>query len=991
MRVCFFLFLFTLLFTIPIGMAAERNRKQAQSAPPEIASISPVQNALNVNKTTNIAVTFNIDINPATLTSNTIKVNGSQSGLHSSSITYNSGTKTVTTNPDSAFKIGEVVSVTLTTGIQSASGAPLSSPYSWSLTINVTAGAGNFAKSSEISVRGADRLTTSDFDDDGDLDLAIINADTTTISILKNNGSGSFTKTLTVNVQGRPNAVSAGDFDGDGDLDLAVPNSPYQSLGAVSILKNNGNGGFSQTQRLTVGYMPFSAPAQDLDGDGDLDLAVSLNGSGGGANSGVIILMNNGNGGFAPTQTVDAPGCEFPLTSGDLDGDGDFDLAVPSHCSFGLSILKNNGGGTFAVSSTVDAGNYPSDVAAGDLDGDGDLDLVVPNRNDASLSNSTVTILKNDGNGNFAKTSSPGISGANPVSVSLGDFDQDGDLDVAVNNAPYNTLSILLNDSAGNFTNSAQPVAGREANQVTTGDFDNDGDLDLAVTNGSANTVSILKKTQIKPPIFASVATPQLAGNEFWAYVKVGDVANPVSNLFGLSFVLNFTHTDYVDVVQPISSNITAAVFLGNDVVIHKAVDEAAGKVRIGISRKHGQTGVNGSGNVVRVKFVTQTTIPTDTQVQFTITDVNAIDPTGAPIALYPRASKVTTIHRDVTVWPGDTNNDGTVNQADVLPLGLCWDHTGPIRANASMNWTRQICPPWTPLSCAYADANGDGKVTEADVLAIGLNWGKTHTAASAFASSESLEKAADQAGSVIQPEVSPSGLTINQEFSVQIKISEVSGLFGLAFELAYDQPNLLQILSVEPDAFLGSDVIFYSNIEARSGKIAIGISRKAGQASVNGAGSVIRVKAKIAANATAGAKINFSLQNVVANDANGTVMSLTPQVASLTVGSTTGIEANGETSAPTSYRLLQNHPNPFTAGTLIKYEIPQAGPVLVKIYNLAGQEILEIVNAAQQPGRYQINWNGRDDAGKSVPSGVYIYKLLVNGFEETKKMTLMK
>jgi hypothetical protein len=116
-----------------------------------------------------------------------------------------------------------------------------------------------------------------------------------------------------------------------------------------------------------------------------------------------------------------------------------------------------------------------------------------------------------------------------------------------------------------------------------------------------------------------------------------------------------------------------------------------------------------------------------------------------------------------------------------------------------------------------------------------------------------------------------------------------------------------------------------------------------------------------------------------------------TPSNTDFVVNIETGIDSDGETSAPTSYRLLQNHPNPFNAGTLIKYEIPKAGPVSVKIYNLAGQEILEIVNAVQSPGRYQINWNGRDNAGKIVPSGIYVYKLLVNGFEETRKMTFMK
>jgi hypothetical protein len=118
-----------------------------------------------------------------------------------------------------------------------------------------------------------------------------------------------------------------------------------------------------------------------------------------------------------------------------------------------------------------------------------------------------------------------------------------------------------------------------------------------------------------------------------------------------------------------------------------------------------------------------------------------------------------------------------------------------------------------------------------------------------------------------------------------------------------------------------------------------------------------------------------------------------TPNNTDFIVNLETGIDSDGKTSLPASYRLLQNHPNPFNAGTLITYEIPQApqGGVSIKIYNLAGQEILEMVNAVQSPGRYQINWDGRDRHGKIAPSGVYVYKLQVNGFEETRKMTLMK
>ncbi|MGH7599646.1 MAG: T9SS type A sorting domain-containing protein, partial [bacterium] len=116
-----------------------------------------------------------------------------------------------------------------------------------------------------------------------------------------------------------------------------------------------------------------------------------------------------------------------------------------------------------------------------------------------------------------------------------------------------------------------------------------------------------------------------------------------------------------------------------------------------------------------------------------------------------------------------------------------------------------------------------------------------------------------------------------------------------------------------------------------------------------------------------------------------------TPNNTDFTVNIETGIDSNGEISAPISYRLLQNHPNPFNAGTLIKYEIPQAGPVLMKIYNLAGQEVLEIVNAVQSPGRYQINWDGRDHQGKVVPSGVYIYRIQAGSFIQTQKMIMVR
>jgi len=100
---------------------------------------------------------------------------------------------------------------------------------------------------------------------------------------------------------------------------------------------------------------------------------------------------------------------------------------------------------------------------------------------------------------------------------------------------------------------------------------------------------------------------------------------------------------------------------------------------------------------------------------------------------------------------------------------------------------------------------------------------------------------------------------------------------------------------------------------------------------------------------------------------------------------------ATKKINLPVDSKLTQNFPNPFNAGTLIKYEIPQSGPVLLKIYNLDGQEIRTLVNTFQQPGHYQINWDGRDEQGHPVPSGLYMYRLQTDSFVQSYKMLMVR
>ena len=97
------------------------------------------------------------------------------------------------------------------------------------------------------------------------------------------------------------------------------------------------------------------------------------------------------------------------------------------------------------------------------------------------------------------------------------------------------------------------------------------------------------------------------------------------------------------------------------------------------------------------------------------------------------------------------------------------------------------------------------------------------------------------------------------------------------------------------------------------------------------------------------------------------------------------------ETSQSKQINLLQNYPNPFNPNTTIWYELPEGSNVKIKIYNLLGKEIVELVNEFQTAGIKSINWDGKDKNGNSVDSGVYLYTFKSNNFSQTKKMMVIK
>ena len=101
-------------------------------------------------------------------------------------------------------------------------------------------------------------------------------------------------------------------------------------------------------------------------------------------------------------------------------------------------------------------------------------------------------------------------------------------------------------------------------------------------------------------------------------------------------------------------------------------------------------------------------------------------------------------------------------------------------------------------------------------------------------------------------------------------------------------------------------------------------------------------------------------------------------------------------TSVPTTPKkfhdaLVQNFPNPFNPATTIAFSLARRGHVVLAIYDVRGALVRTLVNETRTAGDYRIEWDGRNNAGTSVSSGVYFYRLSASGFRSTKKMVLLK
>jgi hypothetical protein len=568
-----------------------------------------------------------------------------------------------------------------------------------------------------------------DLNHDQRVDIVVLDWKYPAVSVLLQNGDGSFAAPVEYATTASPASLAAGDIDGDGVLDLVTTN--YDSAGTVSVLIGNGDGTFSSHADIAQSHPHDQIQVADVNGDGASDL-VMIQGSG----SNVTVQLNTADHTFAPPVDYTTGANPAALAIADLDADGDLDLVTANWgnvSSHAVSVLLGDGSGAFALHTDYSVTQPYDSVALGDVNEDGVLDII------AGYDQRDAALLLGVGDGTFAAALY--ISGALHDRIVLGDFNRDRHLDILGLSSDLQLVGVRLGNGKGEFSLGTTLAMASRPTAVALGDFDADQRLDIAATSQDS-TLSIWRNQS--DGTFASSQKsnfgnmPSLVAAPLNRDTTVDLVTGNV-NLPAVTTALGLGQGAFADSVSWSIASLPGDIAVG-DVNGDGALDLAAIDVTAGVVMLMVATAADTFAPAPNVSVETQLaawafgdlnhdgyadlitveSVDTSATLRVRLGNGDGTFAAAATHSLYKRMYYAGAM----TVAIGDLNGDGwpdivVANGIDAIDVVLGTGQ-GQFAAPAA------YLVPWSPGQIALGDLNGDGvlDITTTAPGVLGVSWG---------------------------------------------------------------------------------------------------------------------------------------------------------------------------------------------------------------------------------------------------------------------------
>jgi uncharacterized protein (TIGR03437 family) len=437
--------------------------------------------------------------------------------------------------------------------------------------------------------------------------------------------------------------IVSGDFNGDGLSDLALVSGGNNAILTILLATPGGTFEPAPGGPISLGAAYTHLTVADFNGDGNLDIAAV-------GGYGIEIFLGDGRGGFSlvPTSPIDLTALGWfganTVGVGDFNHDNKLDLVIAIQTATqgvivgGVGILFGDGSGNFAPASGNLLYNAPAaqELTVADFNMDGNLDVAIT----TAQTNQVVVLLGDGSGGLLPDPKGPFPTGFIPKAIVTGDFNADGNVDLAVANLIGGSLTILLGDGTGGFVREPDINLGyaATASWLAAADIDGDGILDLAVADGNIGNVVVFLGD----------------GKGGFEAAASGAIDDP-GTAFGLT-VGDFNGDGRLDVATANNDNGSAFVFLGASFAVSSLTLSASSNPTVGILSP---ITVAASTSGFRV--------PTGT---VTIRDgatVIANENLMGGAATFPTTFSSAGVHTLVALYPGDLRTSGSTSQP--LPL----------------------------------------------------------------------------------------------------------------------------------------------------------------------------------------------------------------------------------------------------------------------------------------------------------------------------------